>query len=198
MSTHSSRSSPNQDLTQAQAQQPSLNPSETSSTPEAPRNKRARPTISCLECRRKKLKCDRVQPCMQCKKSGREALCSFANKPSLRSAAEDEARKRARAERIALRMSEQEDGGGKMDWVAKYGPPIPSVPERLNERPNPDTQGATSSLGRIYVKGARSRYLGMGDRMAILDHVSCHSLWKSFLQLTILVRRGKTFHNDQL
>lgn len=31
----------------------------------------------------------------------------------------------------------------------------------------------TSTLGRIYIKGNRSRYLSIGDRMAMLDHVSC-------------------------
>ena len=44
-----------------------------------PRNllKRPRPVISCLECRRKKLKCSRTQPCQQCTKSGKVDSCSF-------------------------------------------------------------------------------------------------------------------------
>lgn len=28
------------------------------------------------------------------------------------------------------------------------------------------------ALGRVHVKGTRSRYVGIGDRMAMLDHVS--------------------------
>jgi len=40
-------------------------------------SKRPRPVISCLECRRKKLKCDRTQPCQQCVKSGRPERCSY-------------------------------------------------------------------------------------------------------------------------
>lgn len=40
--------------------------------------KRPRPVISCFECRKKKLKCDRLLPCHQCKKSGRTARCAYA------------------------------------------------------------------------------------------------------------------------
>lgn len=39
--------------------------------------KRSRPVISCLECRRKKLKCDRTQPCQQCVKIGRPSRCEY-------------------------------------------------------------------------------------------------------------------------
>lgn len=39
--------------------------------------KRPRPVISCLECRRKKLKCDRAQPCQQCLKVGRPGRCQY-------------------------------------------------------------------------------------------------------------------------
>ncbi|ETN37226.1 uncharacterized protein HMPREF1541_08216 [Cyphellophora europaea CBS 101466] len=38
---------------------------------------RPRPVISCLECRRKKLKCDRTLPCRQCVKAGRSDVCAF-------------------------------------------------------------------------------------------------------------------------
>ncbi|EXJ88332.1 hypothetical protein A1O1_05262 [Capronia coronata CBS 617.96] len=39
--------------------------------------KRPRPVISCLECRRKKLKCDRTYPCRQCLKIGRPGRCEY-------------------------------------------------------------------------------------------------------------------------
>lgn len=39
--------------------------------------KRPRPVISCLECRRKKLKCDRSHPCQQCLKVGRPGRCQY-------------------------------------------------------------------------------------------------------------------------
>lgn len=39
---------------------------------------RPRPTLSCFECRRKKLRCDRSHPCEQCIKSHRALQCSYA------------------------------------------------------------------------------------------------------------------------
>lgn len=39
--------------------------------------KRPRPVISCLECRRKKLKCSRTHPCQQCIKIGRPGRCEY-------------------------------------------------------------------------------------------------------------------------
>ena len=41
--------------------------------------KRSRPILSCLECRRKKLKCDRTLPCNQCRRLGRARLCAFSD-----------------------------------------------------------------------------------------------------------------------
>ncbi|EXJ74196.1 uncharacterized protein A1O5_02490 [Cladophialophora psammophila CBS 110553] len=39
--------------------------------------KRPRPVISCLECRRKKLRCSRSHPCQQCVKIGRPGRCEY-------------------------------------------------------------------------------------------------------------------------
>ncbi|KAI9778554.1 MAG: hypothetical protein M1835_004904 [Candelina submexicana] len=39
--------------------------------------KRPRPVLSCIECRRKKLKCDRSLPCGQCHKAGFAARCTY-------------------------------------------------------------------------------------------------------------------------
>lgn len=46
----------------------------------APYNPRSRPrpTLSCLVCRRKKLRCDRSHPCDQCVRSHRPDECSYA------------------------------------------------------------------------------------------------------------------------
>lgn len=47
------------------------------STPAQAQAKRPRPVISCLECRRKKLKCSRTHPCQQCVKIGRPGRCEY-------------------------------------------------------------------------------------------------------------------------
>lgn len=39
--------------------------------------KRPRPVISCLRCREKKLKCDRLSPCENCTKAGCPADCMY-------------------------------------------------------------------------------------------------------------------------
>ncbi|PYH98142.1 hypothetical protein BO71DRAFT_416569 [Aspergillus ellipticus CBS 707.79] len=42
-----------------------------------PSRKRPRPVVSCLRCRGKKLKCDRVVPCQNCSKAGCPTECAF-------------------------------------------------------------------------------------------------------------------------
>lgn len=44
--------------------------------------KRARPVVSCLRCREKKLKCDRVDPCENCIKAGHRADCMYNQHPT--------------------------------------------------------------------------------------------------------------------
>ena len=41
--------------------------------------KRKRKTYSCLDCRRRKLKCDRERPCSRCVKEGHSESCAFRN-----------------------------------------------------------------------------------------------------------------------
>ena len=49
-------------------------------TPQA--RKRPRPVVSCLRCREKKLKCDRILPCQNCIKSGCRSDCTFNQQPA--------------------------------------------------------------------------------------------------------------------
>lgn len=61
-------------------------------------NKRPRPVVSCLECRNRKLKCDRSLPCSKCVKDGRENLCRYADgqRPSSNNNLDNHASKRSR------------------------------------------------------------------------------------------------------
>lgn len=158
-----------------------------------PRSTRARPSISCLECRRKKLRCDRVQPCMQCKKSRREALCTFANgvphgrpgpaintQPGLEQAASIQARNLE---------------AGVVGWNPNCDHSGTSIPGRLCKRSDRDASDA-APLGCIHVKGARSRYLGLGDRMAMLGHVSVLFHWHTWTYFS--VRGGQGLHHEKL
>ncbi|KAF3400926.1 hypothetical protein DPV78_006061 [Talaromyces pinophilus] len=62
--------------------QSSVPPARTSTSPRANshpiQGKRKRKTLSCYECRRRKLKCDREEPsCSRCRKAGQPELCSY-------------------------------------------------------------------------------------------------------------------------
>jgi len=47
------------------------------------RRKRQRVRLSCLECRRRKLSCDRGFPCERCIKSGTAEACTYESRPGL-------------------------------------------------------------------------------------------------------------------
>jgi hypothetical protein len=44
--------------------------------------KRPRPTLSCIECRKRKLKCDRLLPCNQCTRLDKVSQCVYQNQES--------------------------------------------------------------------------------------------------------------------
>jgi hypothetical protein len=51
--------------------------SQSMSEPTHPRRKRRRPALSCVECRRRKIKCDRNIPCSQCTLS-KSSTCTYS------------------------------------------------------------------------------------------------------------------------
>ena len=171
----------------------------------APKSKRARPTISCLECRRKKLKCDRVQPCQQCTKSGKEALCAFANPPvppksheilHHRPAEISNKRTKFQGRSSSIEISsnpnkvawpltpghvwnrnlqyEEESCGGREEEHDSDCPWLIDTngAEQQDKIPSNKPTGEKKCLGKIYIKNGRSKFLGIGDRMVILDHVN--------------------------
>ncbi|KAJ5288896.1 hypothetical protein N7478_001926 [Penicillium angulare] len=61
-----------------------VNSTPTKPAGETPRSRRKkRKAISCEECRRSKLRCDRQQPCGACKRRGRDAACSFESQSTV-------------------------------------------------------------------------------------------------------------------
>jgi len=185
---------------QTQAQSQSNNGHEPHKDKPAPKSKRARPTISCLECRRKKLKCDRVQPCMQCRKSSKESMCTFAHPPVPPKAQEilqhrpaETPSKRTKLEghcslevsvhpnnkfvqpltpRDALGPVAQSEGScGGRDEDLDFECPWLTISQQ-DRLPCNKVTGEKKCQGKIYIKNGRSRFLGGGDRMVILDHVN--------------------------
>lgn len=150
-----------------------------SPTPSDVNRKRARPTKSCLECRRKKLKCDRIQPCMQCKKMGRETLCQFASGPTGSNEAEEDwernGNKHPRVEVSKLASWGSHVGSGLMGngFLGTNCGDLENTRGELLGVQITSEDTRSTPLGKIQVngKGAYSKYVGLVDRMALLDHV---------------------------
>ncbi|KAF3765654.1 hypothetical protein M406DRAFT_255078 [Cryphonectria parasitica EP155] len=58
-------------------------PDDKNAEPGQPPRKRQRVRLSCLECRRRKLSCDRGYPCERCLKSGTPDRCTYESRPGL-------------------------------------------------------------------------------------------------------------------
>lgn len=97
---------------------------QTPPTPASEKPKRPRPVLSCLTCRRKKLKCDRSLPCNQCQKSGISPACSFQSKAATPGASlsdhsrEPDTNPRRKIARVGL--------DGDITTSNQYGSPLPS------------------------------------------------------------------------
>lgn len=123
------------------------------------------------------MKCDRVQPCSQCVKSRRADSCQFATGVAKVGAS---AGVGGVINRVVPQNGDVGSGSGSLDDGAERGwkrmrvedlmTPNSVEEEVVGKRDVPET--TRSSLGRIHVKGNRSRYLGVADTMVVLDHVS--------------------------
>jgi Fungal Zn(2)-Cys(6) binuclear cluster domain len=228
---------------------------------------RQRPTKSCEECRRKKLKCDRELPCSNCKRGGRDgSICHFKDAVGFdggsapKKARPDDLERERRPYSGAPDHSYGRERGEDVDRGGRYYPNVPHLArvdsigpgrgilaygmndfhvdaiqargvgqkedqrtaltgESVSRYPNVPAlakennmsfgrgmfvygmndasaevtqerrhdlltpvssaglghDASVRALGRVHVKGSRSRYVGIGDRMAILDHVSISS-----------------------
>ncbi|RFU28868.1 hypothetical protein B7463_g7458, partial [Scytalidium lignicola] len=137
---------------------------------------RARPMVSCMECRKKKLKCDRMQPCGACVKGRRVESCVFTSVAPPR----EERRYRGGSGVSA------ESGASGLEKIKRSG----SLDRRFALREGKDvdetvdwdrTKGGSGDVGesfpsreayagRVVLKCSHSRFQGPGDRMAMLDH----------------------------
>lgn len=141
--------------------------------------KRPRPVVSCLRCRDKKLKCDRLNPCQNCTKTGNGCIFESAPPPK-------------RNVHLAPESNGQSPHASTNTIIPATGPGIgiiedlqqrmlklekllavksaptaiqPSWPERDLGTTNEDPP----YLGTLVVKGERSRWHGMNDRITLLN-----------------------------
>ncbi|KAJ5347507.1 uncharacterized protein N7506_000760 [Penicillium brevicompactum] len=134
-------------------------------------NKRARPVVSCLRCREKKLKCDRADPCENCNKAG-QSDCTYNQHPE----SIPRAKRIQLAPEIAKRPEEREIGiiedvQQRLARVEELlairdSRDLPTQNSWLNDLPSPRLQ---SHPGTLVVKGSRSRYHGQNGRITLLN-----------------------------
>jgi hypothetical protein len=120
---------------------------------------------------------------MQCKKLGREALCVYANGAA--GAPDEEGNedgernvKRPRVE--VSKLASWGNGDQNIDQNADqqirkngYLNQDPYLQTLAVGKPKTDNEEKSPALpGKVHIQGSRSKYIGLGDRMALLDHVS--------------------------
>ncbi|RHZ57500.1 uncharacterized protein CDV56_108101 [Aspergillus thermomutatus] len=141
--------------------------------------KRPRPVISCIRCRQKKLKCDRVIPCENCSKARCSSSCAFYQRPGSSSNAnsmpapkrihlgvgiiEDLQQRLARVEEL---ISIRPDS--RPSWSAVKDGLIPEDSATGVARIAPSAS-TPSYLGTLVVKGTRTRYHGQSNRTSFLN-----------------------------
>ncbi|KAF4626513.1 hypothetical protein G7Y89_g11640 [Cudoniella acicularis] len=113
---------------------------------------------------------------------GREALCVFANgAPGTPDERDGEmlerSNKRPRVEVSRLATWGEPVGAPLVPRPSSNAMGTPMAIQNVVERHlglplSARAEDSESSLGRMDIKGARSRYIGLGDRLALLDHVS--------------------------
>ena len=163
---------------------------------QTPLRKRPRPVVSCLRCREKKLRCDRLLPCENCTKASCAAKCTYGHS----SPAPDQERPAEHALPRGKR-SQPVEGSGTSEHeqlpravgvvedlqrrVAKLEEALVSSRLLSTSSTAIDESGASCQsvntvrsksssarqLGTLVVKGSRSRYHGQNDRITFLNQV---------------------------
>ncbi|KAH8832276.1 hypothetical protein DL96DRAFT_1810955 [Flagelloscypha sp. PMI_526] len=113
--------------------------------PDTTRKRRKRQTLSCSECKRRKIKCDRVQPCSPCTKRGEAHLCVWigggeANEKYVTRSDFDALTERVkRLERVieTLTSGAGPPPGHLSGYPQAHGPPMNPYPPLSGYHPHP-------------------------------------------------------------
>jgi hypothetical protein len=162
------------------------------------KSSRSRPIVSCLQCRSKKLKCNRLSPCDTCTRTGRAGSCRYANgqdaAPSLDAGRATHAgndimaRKRARLGpqgTLQMQSPQQSLPGAKFGGFEDLELRVSRLEAFLSQRSGyaPERAGqsyhrldqaslpATRTHGTLSIKGSRTKYHGQCHRSFFLKYV---------------------------
>lgn len=132
-----------------------------------PSRRRDKPIVSCTLCRRRKLKCDRQQPCKTCIDRGLTLSCTYVRNVS---AAQEPKAPHSVHDRIdQLEKLVTTLMGGKETVPASPAIPMMSQHTHLNEDNGPDLPGTPD---RVRFSGDTTSYANSAHWTSILDGVS--------------------------
>ncbi|KAL7624247.1 hypothetical protein AAE478_005806 [Parahypoxylon ruwenzoriense] len=149
----------------------------------APRSvKRPRPVKSCLECRKRKLRCDRVVPCSQCQKAQR--VCRYASEGepvSLSDGSDAETPDRAAKRNCGsagLDLSQRnsnyaavlEEHAARLDRLENQVlPRNPSIAEASSSRSQRPAASSLTIRGLTVKGGLRTRFFGQNSTRVLVN-----------------------------
>ncbi|KAF2140416.1 uncharacterized protein K452DRAFT_360030 [Aplosporella prunicola CBS 121167] len=143
--------------------------------------KRPRPTLSCRECRAKKLKCDRSHPCQQCVRSQRADRCVFETTnldSTTRSGSEGLHHPSTRTITATASAAPLDANGptkpsGVIEDLQARVAALEGVlfPKDGAQQGQHHHQHRQQPIGTLSVKGSRCRYYGQDYRCAIFNQV---------------------------
>jgi hypothetical protein len=117
---------------------------------------------------------------MQCTRNGRGEACVYASgvQSSENQAGSDTGEVERKKQRFDRADVPPMKGNGRA-LAPNYENALTSASNGQSNlgKSDPKDRYLGRRLGRIYAKGERLRYLGLGDRMAMLDHVSSYMIY---------------------
>ncbi|KAH8697249.1 hypothetical protein BGW36DRAFT_378310 [Talaromyces proteolyticus] len=166
-------------------------------TPQSAKKRKPRPRLSCVVCRQKKLKCDRLYPCDNCIKHNRTYLCHYAG-PTVMSrkqsqGIQDHLRKlEVRLEQLSA-VDEPSQVPGFTHHASQNNPA-----GVLQPQPGPHIEKGQSELekdypGTILIEQNGTRYMDPTHWRAVLDQIA---EVKEYLELTEDTSPEEEFEED--
>ncbi|GME31802.1 uncharacterized protein LTHEOB_1867 [Neofusicoccum parvum] len=135
-----------------------------------PNRRRDKPQLSCTLCRRRKLKCDRNQPCGTCSNRGLSYSCTYVSSTPSAINRVSQSRRYPQASPGMQDRINQLEGlvVTLMNSVNVKPSPTPALPTALNAQ---DTE-LSDSFGRISLENDETRYVSGDHWIAILDGIA--------------------------
>ncbi|KAH8163344.1 hypothetical protein CIB48_g4903 [Xylaria polymorpha] len=142
--------------------------------------RRAKPPLSCNLCRRRKLRCDRQQPCQTCSSRGLSLACSYAHNnplgPATHTARPSVQDRLVQLEQLVMNVIQNQNLSnsnaptpGPLASDPQINIPHPSADDLVSAPAAPSTP---SDSGSLWYNANESRYVGGAHWSAILDGIA--------------------------